>query len=210
LLYTKFKLCDKISHMNKIVPIINLATKVADVKRTVGYRKGHFENDAEHSYQLALVCWSANKQYNLGLEDELILKFALVHDLVEVYAGDTDAHDDKHKIKSKKENEEKAFEALKADYADFKEILETIQRYEKKHDAEAQLVYTLDKFIPDVNIHHSKGDYYRIRKIDITAWKKWLLNKIDYQSLNPKLKPLVDESINEIETNFNDTFYKKL
>src|SRR3990167_6828 len=167
--------------MKKIIPIIDLATKFAAVNRTVGYRKGHFENDAEHSYQLALVCWSTNEQYHLGLNNELILKFALVHDLVELYAGDTDAHDDKQKIACKKEREEKALKALKAEYK-FDEIINTIERYEKKQDVEAQLVYMMDKFIPGINIHFSKGDYYHSRKIDLVDWKKWLLSKIDYKT----------------------------
>jgi len=193
--------------MKKIIPIINLAAKFAAVNRTTGYRDGHFENDAEHSYQLALVCWSTNEQYYLGLNNELILKFALVHDLVELYADDTDAHDDKQKIANKKEIEEKAFKDLKAEYK-FDEIIETIERYEKKKDVEAQLVYMMDKFIPDVNIHLSKGDYYHNRKIDLADWKKWLLSKIDYKTLDSRLKLLFDESVKEIESNFKDTFYQ--
>ncbi len=110
--------------MKKIFPILKLTTELATINRTTGYRKDHFENDSEHSYQLALAAWSVNEQYNLGLNTEMILKLALVHDLVEVYAGDTDAHD-KEKTLSKKENEAKAFEKLKSEYADFKEMLES-------------------------------------------------------------------------------------
>jgi 5'-deoxynucleotidase YfbR-like HD superfamily hydrolase len=193
--------------MKKIIPIINLAAKFATINRTIGYRDGHLENDAEHSYQLALVCWSANEQYKLGLNNELILKYALVHDLVEVYAGDTDAHDDEQKIAQKKEREEKALEEFKADFK-FDEITTTIDRYEKKQDVEAQLVYVLDKFIPNTNIYFGQANYYLSRKIDISTWRKWLNSKIDFDSLNIKLKPLVEESIKEIETSYRDTFYQ--
>lgn len=195
--------------MNKIIPIINLAAKFASVNRTIGYREGHLENDAEHSYQLALVCWSVNVQYNLKLKDELILKYALVHDLVEVYAGDTDAYDDKIKIASKKEREAKALESLKTQYDKFDEITGIIEKYEKKEDEESQLVYIMDKLIPDVNVYYSKSDYYQSRKININEWRKWLFTKIDYKFLSPKLKSIVDESINEIETNFVNNFYNE-
>jgi len=194
--------------MKKIIPIINLAIKFAAVNRTVGYRDGHFENDAEHSYQLALVCWSVNEQYQLGLRDELLLKFALVHDLVEVYTGDVDAYDNPQQIADKQANEERAFAKLKTEYTQFADMLKTIERYETKKDMEAQLVFVMDKFLVDANIYHSKGSYYRSRKISIDVWKKWLLNKINYKTLNPRLKPLVDESINEIEINFSEIFYK--
>jgi putative hydrolase of HD superfamily len=194
--------------MKKIIPIINLAAKLASVNRTIGYRKNHFENDAEHSYQLAMVCWAVNEQYDLELNDGLILKLALAHDLVEVYAGDTDAFDDKNKIANKKENEQKALETLKTDFPNFKELPQIIEKYEKQSDIEAQLVYVMDKFIADANIYYSAGDYYKSRKIDQKIWKKWLLSKIDLSKINPKLNFLVSESIEEIETKFRAMFYE--
>ncbi|KKQ28070.1 MAG: Metal dependent phosphohydrolase [Candidatus Magasanikbacteria bacterium GW2011_GWC2_37_14] len=193
--------------MKKIIPIINCATRLALVNRTVGYRDGHFENDAEHSYQLALACWAANKQYNLGLNDELILKFALIHDLVEVYAGDVDAFGDPQQIVLKKENEKKAFAKLKTEFGQFEDIIGMIEKYEERKEIEAELVYVFDKLITDVNIYNSKGDYYKSRKIGVDGWKSWFLNKINYDSLDLKLKPLVDESIKEVEENFKSSFY---
>ncbi len=192
--------------MKKIVPLIQLTADFANVLRAVGYRKGHLENDAEHSFQLAIVCWSANHQYNLKLNDEKILKYALVHDLVELYAGDTDAFGDKNKIASKKDNEKKALDMFKKNNSQYKELLSIIYEYEQKEKTEAQLVYMLDKFIPDINLCNGNSDYYRDRKIDIYKWKEWMGNKIDYDSLSPKLKPLFDESVKEIETIYNTTF----
>ena len=195
--------------MKKILSAINLTTQLASIKRTTGYREGHFENDSEHSYQLAMVSWSANEQYNLGLDSELILKLALVHDLVEIYAGDTDAHSDKARIASKQENEKKAFDKLKTEYAEFKEILEAIEMYEKRESDEAKLVYFLDKITPDVNIYNAHSSYYKDRKVTLEGWKNWLFGKVDYNSLNTKLKLLVDESVNEFTIDFKDIFYKE-
>lgn len=192
--------------MKKILPILKLTAQLATVQRTVGYRKDHFENDSEHSYQLALVCWSANEQYGLGLNNETILKVALVHDLVEVYAGDTDAHD-KVKTLSKKENEARALEKLKSSYSGFKEMLNTIELYENQGNDEAKLVFFLDKVIPDVNIYNAGSSYYKDRKVTLDGWTKWLFSRVDYDSLNTQLKSLVDESIAEIKTNFQDIFY---
>ena len=47
------------------------------------------ENDAEHSYQLAMACWLVVETKKLKLDLNKIVKYALVHDLVEIYAGDT-------------------------------------------------------------------------------------------------------------------------
>ncbi len=193
--------------MRKILPIVHLTAQFAEIKRTVGYKKGHLENDAEHSFQLALACWMANEQYMFGFSDELILKFALVHDLVEIYAGDTDAHADKDTLASKKDREARAFETLKQEYGQFADMLGAIERYENKQDEEAQLVYILDKFIADRNIFVSQEPYYLERKVDIAAWKAWVFRKIDIATLSPKMKSLVDECMNEIETNYSNMFY---
>ena len=47
------------------------------------------ENSAEHSWHLAMACWSIANQFNLQLNMETLLKLALVHDLGEIDAGDT-------------------------------------------------------------------------------------------------------------------------
>lgn len=193
--------------MKKILPIIKLAASSAGVKRTTGYRDGHFENDSEHSYQLALVCWCANEQYNLGLNNELILKLALVHDLVEIYAGDTDAHDNKEEIASKEVREKVAIEKLSIEYVDFKDILTSIKIYEERNTNEAKLVHFLDKITPDVNIYNSNSNYYKDRKVTMDGWVDWLFGKIQYEALSGNLKSLVDESVSYIKNNFQEIFY---
>lgn len=47
------------------------------------------ENSAEHSWHLAMACWSIARQFNLAVDEGKLLKLALVHDLGEIDAGDT-------------------------------------------------------------------------------------------------------------------------
>jgi putative hydrolase of HD superfamily len=47
------------------------------------------ENSAEHSWHLAMACWSIARQFNLAVDEGELLKLALVHDLGEIDAGDT-------------------------------------------------------------------------------------------------------------------------
>ena len=47
------------------------------------------ENSAEHSWHLAMACWSIAEQFELDVNHEKLLKLALVHDLGEIDAGDT-------------------------------------------------------------------------------------------------------------------------
>lgn len=47
------------------------------------------ENSAEHSWHLAMACWSIAETFELDVDHEQLLKMALVHDLGEIDAGDT-------------------------------------------------------------------------------------------------------------------------
>ena len=47
------------------------------------------ENSAEHSWHLAMACWSIAELFELDVNHEKLIKMALVHDLGEIDAGDT-------------------------------------------------------------------------------------------------------------------------
>lgn len=47
------------------------------------------ENSAEHSWHLAMACWSIAEMFELDVNHEKLLKMALLHDLGEIDAGDT-------------------------------------------------------------------------------------------------------------------------
>ena len=58
------------------------------------------ENSAEHSWHLAMACWSIAESFELDVNYEKLLKLALIHDLGEIDAGDTflfaDTRNDAH------------------------------------------------------------------------------------------------------------------
>lgn len=186
---------------------MRLAGTFTTVHRAVLNNEGRFENDAEHSYQLALVCWSTNHAYKLGLKDDLLLKFALAHDLVEVYAGDTDSHGDKAKLAAKQDNEAKALETLNQQYAEHPDLLQTIDQYQTLDAVEAQLVYMMDKLLPSINIFDRNDPYCQERKLDIVQWEKWMYTKVRPDRFDQRLQKFFEESIAEIKTSYSDVFY---
>jgi len=124
------------------------------IKRTVfvaGENPKRRENDAEHSFELAMVGWYLVDSLKLDLDLNKILKYSLTHDLVEIYAGDIDSfmYPNEDISKLKEENEHKAFEQIKLEFKDFPEMLKYIQEYEQKLDRESVFVYVLDKVIGD-------------------------------------------------------------
>jgi putative hydrolase of HD superfamily len=64
------------------------ALKLVD-RRTYIVGGDRVENSAEHSWHLAMACWSISNSLGLDLSEEKLIKLALVHDLGEIDAGDT-------------------------------------------------------------------------------------------------------------------------
>ena len=70
------------------------------------------ENDAEHSWHIALMALTLHEYAgHVDVDINRVLKMALVHDLVEVYAGDTFAYDSEA-ARSKKAREQAAADKL--------------------------------------------------------------------------------------------------
>lgn len=58
-------------------------------RRSYVTQTDRLENSAEHSWHLAMACWSIAELFQLEVNHEKLLKLALVHDLGEIDAGDT-------------------------------------------------------------------------------------------------------------------------
>lgn len=150
------------------------------------------ENDIEHSYQLAMLAWYIIDSRKLDLDVDLVLKYALVHDLVEVYAGDTYTYSaDAENIASKGVREEAALKHLHQEFLEFPDLFEYIERYEKKSDRESRFVYALDKIHPIINTYLDNGR--RWKELDITAD---MLHEDKKDKV--KLSPEVESYFNEI------------
>jgi len=64
------------------------------LRQTILIDKSRQENDAEHSWHLAVMAMTLYEYADNSKVDILrVLKMALVHDMVEIYAGDTYAYD---------------------------------------------------------------------------------------------------------------------
>ena len=107
------------------------------------------ENDAEHSWALALLACALAPQINPKLDIGKVAQFAIVHDVVEVYSGDVSAMDSQAANSSERKiREAAALERIQSDFSYMPWIAETIKEYESFSSEEACFVYALDKFMP--------------------------------------------------------------
>src|SRR3989344_203846 len=104
------------------------------------------ESDAEHSWHVAMFLLLFEKELPENLDMKKMLKLALMHDLVEIYAGDTFAFD-KEKQATKKEREfksaRKLFSQLPEDLN--KEFMGLFDEYEEAKTSEGKIVKSFDK-----------------------------------------------------------------
>ncbi len=124
------------------------------------------ENDTEHSYNLAMTAWFLASHFP-KLDRDLLIRYALVHDLVEIHAGDTYAFASSDELATKHEREKVAAQKLQADWEDFPEIHSLISSYEDRSTPESCFVYALDKIMPIMLIYIHEG--YTWQKEGITS-----------------------------------------
>lgn len=167
--------------ISKIFTFIKLTQKFRAVVRDVKIKgENRFENDMEHSYQFAMFVWYLNSSYKLQYDTDKLIRYALMHDLVETYAGDTPALTSSEEYKSSKfSREQEAFRKIMEECPEFTELEEVWSEYMKKADKESRLVYVIDKIMPALNEIQDDSNFYKKNKITLTKWKSWLKSKTD-------------------------------
>ncbi|WP_372844364.1 HD family hydrolase [Psychrobacter sp.] len=105
------------------------------------------ENSAEHSWHLAMACWSIAEQFEIDVNHEKLLKLVLVHDLGEIDAGDTFLYAD---TRADAHVEERAGIArLQRERGNgIKNLSEIWEEQETGSSQEAQLLRVVDRILP--------------------------------------------------------------
>lgn len=107
------------------------------------------ENDSEHSWHLALMAMILSEYANESVNVLHVIKMVLIHDAVEIDAGDTYAYDTAGNA-TKRAREEKAadriFHILPEDQA--KEMRDIWEEFEENVTPEARFANALDKVQP--------------------------------------------------------------
>jgi 5'-deoxynucleotidase YfbR-like HD superfamily hydrolase len=109
------------------------------------------ESDTDHTVMLGLVACALAAEH--GLDVGLVAQYALVHDLVEVYAGDTNTLGGltPEAKADKKAREHAALLRIKDEFgADLWWLPETLINYENQVTLEARFVRAVDKLLPKV------------------------------------------------------------
>ena len=140
------------SNLNQAVDFIKEIEKLKSVTRFNRTLDGRFENSAEHSWQGAIAAIVLQDYYPEKLNMEKVMFLLLIHDLGEIYAGDTWVFDNEKKVHShdrELESIEKTMSLLPEEkYLNMKNLW---LEFEKGHSAEARYARVIDALVPLIN-----------------------------------------------------------
>lgn len=131
-----------------------------------------WENDAEHSWSLSLVACMLAPHIDVTLDVGKIAQFATVHDLTELYAGDTNVFGDEKDHTTKEERERLALQKITKEFAHFPWLVQTLHEYEEQTSAEALYVRSIDKYLALIFDFVDEGRYYQDHKLTKEAFLK--------------------------------------
>ena len=137
------------------------------------------ENSGEHSWHVALMAVLMQEHANAPIDIARVMKMLLIHDVVEIDAGDTFVYD----VAASKEQEEKELKAaerlfgmLPSDQGD--ELFALWKEFEAAQSDDAKYAKALDRLIPMLLNYHNDGQ----------SWKEHGVTREQALSINKRIE----------------------
>lgn len=152
-------------------------------RKTKLFDKSRFENDAEHAWHLALIAMVLGEYSNeKNIDLSKVIKMVLIHDIVEIDAGDTIVYDTKMRTEAQEKESlaaERIFGILPEDQK--KAFIALWKEFEERESPEAKFAAAIDRFEPI--LQNKLTDYYT-----------WKAHGISYTQLQDRNKHIQDGS----------------
>jgi putative hydrolases of HD superfamily len=171
------------------------------LRRTILTDRSREENSAEHSWHIAVAVFLFSEYaQDQNIDWYRVIKILLVHDLVEIDAGDTYCYDHQSR-KDQAQREQKAadriFKILPLDQSrSFRELWD---EFENRETPESKYANALDRFQPFLQNYVTKGQ----------IWRK---NNITRRQVKDRMQPIFDGAPllwNLVELLIDDAVQKK-
>ncbi len=129
---------------------------------------GRNENDAEHSWHMAVMAYLLREYANEEVDITKVMLMCLIHDIVEIEAGDTYTYDEEAKKTQKSWEDaakEKIYSLLPEDQK--QELIALFDEFEAYETAEAKFAHAMDNLQPLIlNNSNEGGDW---KEHDVSA-----------------------------------------
>ena len=127
---------------------------------------GRRENDAEHAWHMAIMAYLLKDYSNEPVDITKVMIMCLIHDIVEIDAGDTYAYDEE-RLKTQKAREdaakERIFSLLPEEQK--KELIELFDEFEDFQTAESKFAHAMDNLQPLLLNNSNDGGDWRAQEV---------------------------------------------
>lgn len=151
----------------KTIEFIGYIDKLKSVIRQNGlHDDSRAENTAEHSWHAALSAVLLAPYANFPIDTDKVSQMLLIHDLIEIEAGDTFVYNNEALTLQEQAEQEAAqvvFGQLPA--AQGKELKALWEEFEARQTPEAKFAKAIDRFLPLYSNFHNKGYSWRIHEV---------------------------------------------
>lgn len=186
-----------LKRIEKQVSFIGEIEKLKAVTRFNRTLDKRFENSAEHSWQVAIVATLLKEYYPSELNMEKVMTMLLLHDLGEIYAGDTWVFDDSGKATS----QERELASIKTNFGKLpqdqsKDLQALWQEFEHGNSDESRYAKAIDAITPLINhLVVSENNYNPDNITSEMVLKKKSFIQQDSEKLWQLVEELIDESV---------------
>ena len=129
---------------------------------------GRNENDAEHAWHMAVMAYVLREYANEDVDIAKVMLMCLIHDIVEIDAGDTYAYDEEA-LKTQKEREDRAkeriFSLLPEDQK--QELVSLFDEFETGETQESRFAHSMDNLQPLILNHSNGGSDWREHSVTV-------------------------------------------
>ncbi|BCN23871.1 HD domain-containing protein [Vibrio alfacsensis] len=181
----------------QIALLIELDQLKSVLRRTrVKSADGRLENSGEHSWHVALMAVLMQEHANAPVDITRVMKMLLIHDVVEIDAGDTFVYDtaaSREQEKKEQKAAQRLFGMLPIEQGD--ELLALWNEFEAAQTDDAKYAKALDRLIPMLLNYHNNGQSWI--ENNVTRDQALTINKrIEFGSVTlwDKAKELIEEA----------------
>lgn len=127
---------------------------------------GRNENDAEHAWHMAIMAYLLKEYSNEEIDICKVMIMCLIHDVVEIDAGDTYCYDDEA-LKTQKAREEAAKERIYSLLPEDqkKDLVSLFEEFEANETAEARFAHAMDNLQPLILNNSNGGADWREHRV---------------------------------------------
>ncbi len=186
---------DKSRFEKQLAFLIEIDKMKSILRRTVLINEPRRENDAEHSWHFAVTALVLTEYASDNIDINHVIKMALVHDLVEVYAGDTFAYDEKG-YEDKQSREFAAADKIFGILPDKqgKELRALWEEFEEFKTKDSCYANAIDRLQPFINNYKTEGHTWKLG--GVTSAKVYKRMEA-VRGAAPELWPFVEYVIND-------------